>query len=100
MRRQRLGRQITVWLFTGLVSTSAAGPALADMPIVPDAQAPASQQPLVQEAANGVPLVQITAPTAGGVSRNRCGLQRPRTRRRPQQLVHADANAACRVRAR
>ena len=41
------------------------------MPIVPDAQAPASQQPLVQEAANGVPLVQITAPTAGGVSRNR-----------------------------
>ena len=28
------------------------------------------------------------------------GLQRPRTRRRPQQLVHADANAACRVRAR
>ena len=71
MRRQRLGRQITVWLFTGLVSTSAAGPALADMPIVPDAQAPASQQPLVQEAANGVPLVQITAPTAGGVSRNR-----------------------------
>lgn len=71
MRRQRLGRQITVWLFTGLVSTSAAGPALADMPIVPDAQASASQQPLVQEAANGVPLVQITAPTAGGVSRNR-----------------------------
>lgn len=47
MRRQRLGRQITVWLFTGLVSTSASGPALADMPIVPDAQAPASQQPLV-----------------------------------------------------
>ncbi|WP_441561597.1 two-partner secretion domain-containing protein [Colibacter massiliensis] len=71
MRRQRLVRQITVWLFTGLVSTLAAGPALADMPIVPDAQAPASQQPLVQEAANGVPLVQITAPTAGGVSRNR-----------------------------
>ncbi|MDY4475581.1 filamentous hemagglutinin N-terminal domain-containing protein, partial [Mitsuokella sp.] len=37
---------------------------------LPDSKAGAAQQPLVQQTANGIPLVQITAPTAAGVSRN------------------------------
>lgn len=42
--------------------------ALAD--IVADRSAPLSQQPLVAHAANGVPQVNIQAPSAAGVSRN------------------------------
>lgn len=39
-------------------------------PILPDQNAPAAHQPLVQQTVNGVLLVQITGPTKGGVSRN------------------------------
>ena len=42
----------------------------AEAPILPDQRAPGNRQPLVQETANGIPLVNISAPTAGGVSRN------------------------------
>lgn len=67
-KQQVLARNITAWITLGILlvdSMSALG-----APIMPDTQAPAVYQPLVQETANGVPLVNITAPTAGGVSRN------------------------------
>ena len=46
-----------------------AGIALAAPP-APDAAAPQSRRPTVEAAPNGTPLVQITNPSAGGVSRN------------------------------
>ncbi len=42
----------------------------ADAPILPDTKAPGNRQPLVMETANGVPLVNIAAASASGVSRN------------------------------
>ena len=39
-------------------------------PPVPDAAAPAKHRPTVEPAPNGTPVVQITNPSAGGVSRN------------------------------
>jgi filamentous hemagglutinin len=38
-----------------------------------DANAPASQQPILDRAGNNVPIVQITRPTGAGVSMNRYG---------------------------
>lgn len=70
MKYTNLKRQITAWMLTGLFIVEPAAILAADTPILPDTKAPASQQPLVQQTANGIPLVQITAPTAGGVSRN------------------------------
>ena len=43
---------------------------LAAAPIMPDAKAAAHRHPQVMETASGIPLVNITAPTAGGVSMN------------------------------
>ena len=43
---------------------------LATSPILPDTKAPSDRQPLVLETASGIPLVNIAAPSAGGVSRN------------------------------
>lgn len=42
---------------------------LAASPILPDTKAPSDRQPLVQETASGIPLVNIAAPSAGGASR-------------------------------
>lgn len=42
----------------------------ADAQIISDTTAPASHQAIVSSAPNGVPLVHIQTPTAGGVSRN------------------------------
>jgi filamentous hemagglutinin len=38
--------------------------------IIPDSAAPTNRQPIVTTASNGVPLVNIQTPSAGGVSRN------------------------------
>lgn len=43
---------------------------VAEAQIIADPSAPGSQRPTLQAAPNGVPLVNITAPSAAGVSRN------------------------------
>jgi len=65
---KRLRWNIAIWLAAGLFMTSAAG--MAAGPIMPDPKAEARHQPQVEETANGIPLVNITAPSSGGVSRN------------------------------
>ncbi|WP_195891165.1 hemagglutinin repeat-containing protein [Megasphaera massiliensis] len=70
MKYTILTRQITAWLLMGLFIAEPAAIFAADAPILPDPKAPAAHQPLVQQTSNGIPLVQITAPTASGVSRN------------------------------
>lgn len=67
--RRTLGRKIMAWLSLG-VFLSTQTMALA-APIMPDNQAPITERPLVQETANHIPLVNITAPTNGGVSMNK-----------------------------
>jgi filamentous hemagglutinin family protein len=69
MNYSELARHMTTWMLMGIffIDPIAAGAAA---PITADPMAPAAQQPLVQQTANGIPLVQLTAPTAGGVSRN------------------------------
>ena len=65
---KRLRWNVAVWLAAGLFMTSTAG--MASGPIMPDPKAEARHQPQVEETANGIPLVNITAPSSGGVSRN------------------------------
>ena len=63
-----LGRKILCVLLAGVFFGDTI--AWAEAPILPDTKAPGNRYPLVQETANGIPLVNISAPTAGGVSRN------------------------------
>ena len=65
---KRLRWNIAIWLAAGLFMTGASG--MAAGPIMPDPKAEARHQPQVEETANGIPLVNITAPSSGGVSRN------------------------------
>ena len=65
---KRLRWNVAIWLAAGLFMTSASG--MASGPIMPDPKAEARHQPQVEETANGIPLVNITAPSSGGVSRN------------------------------
>ena len=65
---KRLRWNIAIWLAAGLFMTSTSG--MASGPIMPDPKAEARHQPQVEETANGIPLVNITAPSSGGVSRN------------------------------
>ena len=65
---KRLRWNVAIWLAAGLFMTGAAG--MAAGPILPDPKAEARYQPQVEETANGIPLVNITAPSSGGVSRN------------------------------
>ena len=69
MKKKAFARKITSWL---TLSTFSLQPALAfATEILPDRNAPIEERPLVTETASGNPLVQITTPTAGGVSVNR-----------------------------
>ncbi len=70
MKQKTLKRYIKAWILMGLLTVETLAVSADDVPIIPDRQVPAAQQPLVQQTASGIPLVQITAPTAGGVSRN------------------------------
>ena len=63
-----LGRKILCVLLSGVFFGDTI--AWAEAPILPDTTAPGNRYPLVQETANGIPLVNISAPTAGGVSQN------------------------------
>ena len=65
---KRLRWNVAIWLAAGLFMTSTAG--MAAGPIMPDPKAEAHHQPQIEETANGIPLVNITAPSSGGVSRN------------------------------
>ena len=65
---KRLRWNVAIWLAAGLFMTSASG--MAAGPIMPDPKAEARHQPQIEETANGIPLVNITAPSSGGVSRN------------------------------
>ena len=68
MRKKDLARKITGWITLGIFAVQPSLTFAAE--ILPDTSAPIGQQPQVLEAANGVPLVQITEPSAGGVSMN------------------------------
>ena len=70
MKYTILTRQITAWMLMSLFIAEPAAIFATDAPISSDSKAPAAHQPLVQQTSNGIPLVQITAPTASGVSRN------------------------------
>ena len=65
---KRLRWNVAIWLAAGLFMTSTAG--MASGPILPDPKAEARHHPQIEETANGIPLVNITAPSSGGVSRN------------------------------
>lgn len=65
---KRLRWNVAIWLAAGLFMTGASG--MASGPIMPDPKAEARHQPQIEETANGIPLVNITAPSSGGVSRN------------------------------
>ena len=67
--RRRLGRKILSWLTFGIFVASQS--LVLAAPIIPDNNAAITERPLVQETANHIPLVNITAPTNGGVSMNK-----------------------------
>ena len=69
MKKKELARKITSWLTFGAFSLQSVFAFAAE--ILPDSNAPIEERPLVTETASGNPLVQITTPTAGGVSINR-----------------------------
>ena len=72
MKHKRLQYKIAVWLTMGLmVMDPLVVPlAYAENPIEVDHNAPQHRQAQVGQAANGITLVDIAGPTAGGVSRN------------------------------
>lgn len=67
--RRTLGRKIVSWLSFGVFVASQSMVLAA--PIMPDNNAVITERPLVQETANQIPLVNVTAPTNGGVSMNK-----------------------------
>ena len=67
--RRTLGRKILSWLTFGVFVASQS--LVLAAPIMPDNNAAITERPLVQETANHIPLVNITAPTNGGVSMNK-----------------------------
>lgn len=67
-KRNTLVKKIAAALLASLFYTDTIR--LSAAPILPDTKAPSDRQPLVQETASGIPLVNIAASSAGGVSRN------------------------------
>lgn len=57
---------LSIYIVSGLVMST--GQAYAN--IIADSNAPANQRPVINETANGLPLVNIQTPSAAGVSRN------------------------------
>lgn len=67
--RRTLGRKIVSWLSFGVFAASQS--MVLASPIMPDNNAVITERPLVQETANQIPLINITAPTNKGVSMNK-----------------------------
>lgn len=67
--RRTLGRKIVSWLSFGVFVASQS--MVLALPIMPDNNAVITERPLVQETANQIPLINITAPTNKGVSMNK-----------------------------
>lgn len=72
MKQKSLQYKIAIWLTMGLlvVDPVVMPFAYAGNPIEVDRQAPQDRQAQVTQTGNGVTLVNVTGPTAGGVSRN------------------------------
>ena len=72
MKQKRLQYKIAVWLTMGLmiVDPLVVPFAYAANPIEVDTNAPHERQATVEQAGNGITLVNVTGPSAGGVSRN------------------------------
>ena len=72
MKEKRLQYKIAVWLTMGLmiVDPLVVPFAYAANPIEVDTNAPHERQATVGQAGNGITLVNVAGPTAGGVSRN------------------------------
>lgn len=72
MKQKKLQYKIAVWLTMGLmvIDPLAMPFAYADNPIEVDRNAPHERQAQMGQAANGITLINITGPSAGGVSRN------------------------------
>ena len=72
MRQRRLQYKIAVWLTMGLmiVDPLVVPFAYAANPIEVDTNAPHERQATVGQAGNGITLVNVAGPSAGGVSRN------------------------------
>ena len=72
MKEKRLQYKIAVWLTMGLmiVDPLVVPFAYAANPIEVDTNAPHERQATVGQASNGITLVNVAGPSAGGVSRN------------------------------
>lgn len=72
MKQKRLKYKIAVWLTMGLmiVDPLVVPFVYAENPIEVDRNAPHERQAMIGQAANGVTLVNVVGPSAGGVSRN------------------------------
>ncbi len=60
-------KKLVAWIMLLLMATQ---PMTAAAEVVADSKAPGGNRPLVENSANGLPIVQITQPSAAGVSRN------------------------------
>lgn len=66
-RQAKVLKKFVAWI---TIAAFLGQPTLAAAQAVADPNAPAQHRPTVEAAQNGVPVVQITAPSAAGVSRN------------------------------